>query len=486
MKRRIAILGGGIAGLAAANRIRELALTRAEPIELHLFERSVRAGGCINTVMHDGFAAELGPDALVAKPALSALLERLHIDDAIEETDPANRRACVERNGRLVPLPADFRLFAPSSAAALARSGLLSARGIMRAAAEPFVPTKHDECDESIASFVTRRFGRELFERIAQPLTSGIFSGNPEHVSIEATMPFMPALERRYGSVMRGLATARGATAPPKAPRMISLHGGLQRLVDRLAYELAPFLHLNCDVVALEHNAGKWNVRLDNGDEYFADAIVCALPAHAAAWLLSSLDEGVALQLHSILYHDVATIALGYDALDVPELPPATGFVVPESSGRSVMSVTFASQKFAHRAPRDAVLLRAVVGGAFQPELLDLDDVRLLARVITDLRELLGIRSAPRYVHIRRWKHTMPEYSVGHVERVAAIERIVRTLPALALAGSAYHGAGIADCIASGEAAAESVFAGSCRHTGTSEEWTLHVNRSYSSVTATR
>lgn len=461
--RRVVVLGGGISGLAAANRVRELARERREPVEVTLFERSGRIGGCIETIERGGVVAELGPDALVTeKPAALSLLHRLQLDEEIVPLRSTGGGARVVRHGELVPLPTDFRLFAPASLAALARSSLFSPIGLMRAALEPLVPPRRDDSDESVASFVTRRFGREVLARLAQPLVGGIYSGDPEHLSMSATLPHMRRLEREYGSMIRAMSGSR--TSRPQPPRMASLRGGLQQLIRALERELASSLRTGVEVQGLEtqtDDAGerRWNVALDGGRRVEADAVICALPAPAAGDVLSWLIPGAALRLHAIPYHGVATVTLTFRREDLPKLPACTGFVVPAAEHRSVMSVTFSSQKFESRAPEDIVLLRAFLGGALQPHLLALDDRTLVGLVRKDLRELLDIGAMPQWSLVRRWPHALPEYSVGHCEEIEWIEHHARSLPAFALAGAAYHGAGIADCIRSGELAAESVFA---------------------------
>jgi oxygen-dependent protoporphyrinogen oxidase len=464
--RRIVVLGGGISGLAAANRCRELAAERGADVEVTVLERAPRAGGCIETRTSGGVIAELGPDSIVTeKPAAVALAGRL-LGDAIEPMRPEYRGARIVRNGRLLPIPDDFRLFAPTTVAGMIRSGLFGPLGVLRAAVEPFVPPRRTSGDESVASFVTRRFGHEVLDRLAQPLIGGIYSGDPRRLSMEATLPMMLQIEKKYGSMVRGFREAARAQNGSKQPlqRLVSLRGGLGSLIEALERELGSSLRTASAVTRLSLSArddgsSVWNVALSGGTSLEADAIICALPARAAADVLAEAQPELGARLRSIAYHSVATVTLAYASDALPPLPRCTGFVVPFAEGRSIMSVTISSQKFAGRAPEGTTLLRAFAGGALQPQIAAMNDDGLLATVREELLSLLGIACEPRWTIVRRWQHALPEYAVGHLELVTSIEREAARLPAFAFAGSAYHGVGIADCIRTGEDAAAAVIA---------------------------
>jgi oxygen-dependent protoporphyrinogen oxidase len=376
---------------------------------------------------------------------------------------PEYRGARIVRGGRLLPIPDDFRLFAPTTIAGMVRSGLFGPVGVVRAALEPFIPARRGGGDESVASFVTRRFGREVLDRLAQPLIGGIYSGDPRRLSMQATLPMMLMLERKYGSMVRGIRAA--ARAQPQAQplqRLVSLRGGLGSMIAALERELGASIRTSSAVESLRYRADdgrspSWRIALAGGEVVEADAVVCALPAPAAASLIGASDENLARLLRSIAYHSVVTVTLAYETRRLPELPRCTGFVVPFSEGRSIMSTTISTQKFAGRAPDGVTLLRAYAGGALQPHLAQMDDAALFAVVRGELRALLGIAADPAWTVIRRWQNALPEYAVGHADLVDTIEREAARLPGFALAGSAYRGVGIADCVRSGEEAAAHV-----------------------------
>lgn len=460
-RTQIVVLGGGITGLSAAHRLRELAAERGMPIEITLLERSPRIGGCVQTRCTGGFTMELGPDSLLTeKPAAMNLVTRLGLKSAIEPMRKGYRGR-VLRDGRLVPIPDSFRFFTPTSLAALAASGLFSFAGIARAALEPTVPRKLNDGDESLSSFVTRRFGREVLERLAQPLVGGIYSGDPEELSMKATLPQMLRLEQKYGSLVRGMRATMTQTNGTPAHRMVTLRGGLGTLTAALEESVRDNVRVDADVLSLQARDGTppWTVRLRDGSKIAANAVICALPAHEAARLIASFDQSLAAMLKEIRYHSVATVNLAYETALLPPLPECTGFLVPAVEHRAIAAVTFSSQKYDGRSPDGYTLLRVFVGGAVPPPLLSMGDREIIDSVRRELSDLLGIRSAPRVALVHRFDAALPQYSVGHVELVDRIDERVSLNGTLALAGSAFRGAGIADCVHSGESAAQRLFA---------------------------
>lgn len=442
---RIAILGAGITGLAAAMRLRDAA-------EIAIYDADNRAGGCVQTVREDGFTIELGPDSLlVDKPAGKALLQELGLEDELVDILPQFKGARIVRDGTLRKIPADFRLFAPASLPALLASGIFSPLGIARAAIEPFIPARRSPDDESLASFVTRRFGREVLDRLAQPLIGGIYSGNPRRLSMQATLPQFPELERKYGSLIRAMSATRGDR---RAPHLMALREGLGSMIEALERELAGAIHLRAEVTALHRDGAQWRIAFRDGSYAQADAVVCTLPAYAAAEILRGTEAELAALLDSIRYNSIATVNLAYAAADATGLPPATGFVVPNCEQHAITAATITTQKYPNRAPEGRVLLRAFVGGALQAALVENSDDRLVAMVREEFARIVGITAEPQLARVQRWTRLLPEYGVGHVTLVEQIETRTASLPSLALAGSAYRGVGIPDCIASGERAA--------------------------------
>jgi oxygen-dependent protoporphyrinogen oxidase len=465
MKRfRVVVLGGGITGLAAAYRCRELAAEQTIDAEITVLERSSRVGGCVET-HHDGdYVLEFGPDSIVAeKPAAIDLARRLGVAEQIQSMRPEYRGARILRGSRLVPIPPEFRLFAPTSLAALVTSGLLSAKGIARAAIEPLIPPRRSAGDESLASFVTRRFGREVLERLAQPLIGGIYSGDPQQLSMQATMPQFLEAERKYGSVVRGMRARSGSGATKPGFNLVSMRSGLGTITSALELSLRDAIRTSSDIVGLrrfvdENGGAVWKIVLADGTEIEADAVINALPAQVGADLIEDIDADLAAMLRSIRYHSVATITMAYALRDIPQLPRCTGFVVPHVEGRKIRATTFTSQKYTNRSPEGFTVLRAFAGGALQSAVLNATDEDLIGMVRAEFQALLGIVAEPRFSIVRRWTGALPEYRVGHVDLVDRIERRAATLGGFVLAGAAYRGAGIPDCVRSGEGAATAVF----------------------------
>lgn len=450
--RRIAVLGGGVSGLAAALYLRDAAVQRRLDLEIAVFERSARTGGCVQTLHEDGYTMELGPDSLLAdKPAARELLRRLQLDDQLVPIREEYRGSLIVHHGKLRPIPSEFRLFSPTSIPALIRSGIFSPAGIARAAIEPLVPARESSDDESVASFVTRRFGREVLERLAQPLIGGIYSGDPQRLSMQATLPQFVEMERAHGSLVRAMTRARSNGL---APQLMSLRDGLQCIVDAMRAQIGPLIRLSSKVQTLARDGDGWHIGFADGSRARVDAVICALPAYAAARALRGVEPQLADLLERIRYNSIATVNVAYDAADVPELPPTPGFVVPAVEGRRITAATISTQKYPQRSPQDGVLLRAFIGGALAPQLVELSDAQLAAIAREEFADLLGIRAEPRFAVTRRWMRLLPEYGVGHVQAVTDIERRAAALGSLALAGSAYRGVGIPDCAASGQSAA--------------------------------
>jgi oxygen-dependent protoporphyrinogen oxidase len=458
---RVVVIGGGISGLAAAHRLREL-----DPsVDVVLIEASARLGGTLRTDHREGFLLERGPDSFISeKPEAVALAKRLGIESRLIETNPDHRRSFIVRNGRLRPVPEGFQLLAPARIWPFITSDIFSLAGKARMAADLVLPRKsaNGVSDESLSSFVRRRLGREALERMAQPMVGGIYTADPETLSLRATLPRFLDLERDHRSLILGMlrkARSQTGTSGARYSLFLSFDEGMEVLVKALTETISNCeIRLNTTVAAIERHSG-WiiNTSFENqpGETLEADAICLAVPAYTAAELLSSFNQPLGTQLKRIKYASTATINFAYhrDAINHPL--DGFGFVVPFVEKRSLIACTFSSVKFPGRAPNDHVLLRAFVGGALQPDLFALDEPEMLQRVERDLRELLQIRSEPLFTEVSKWQNSMPQYEVGHLDRVAAIENSVRELPGLALAGNAYRGAGIPDCIRSGETAAE-------------------------------
>jgi len=466
--KRVAVIGAGIAGLAAAHQLLERSAEANEPLEILIFESGSRLGGIIETCERDGFLLERGPDSFITeKPVAIQLAQRLGLESHLIQTNEKHRRSFIVRGNRLVPVPAGFQLIAPTRLWPFLNSEILSWSGKARMALDLVLPRLNinGATDESLAQFIRRRLGQEALDRVAQPMVGGIYTADPEKLSLQATMPRFIEMERRHRSIIRALrkrqqlpnVSDESQTQGARYSLFVSFDRGMQLLVERLAEKLATIgiaLRTRVTAVVWDMTARQWQVCAENGPAIAVDAVCLAVPAYTAASLLAETDVLLAAGLNQITYESTATLNLAYRRADVPHPLDGFGFVVPFVEKRSLIACTFSSVKFAGRAPQDAVLLRAFVGGAMQSELVELDDAEMTARVRADLRDLLGIQSEPLFVEISRWRRSMPQYEVGHLARVKTIAARVAALPGLALAGNAYEGVGIPDCIRSGEAAA--------------------------------
>ncbi len=467
--KRIIIIGGGITGLAAAHRLSELSKATLREFDVTVLEASSRLGGTIRTENLDEFVLEHGPDSFISeKPEALELVRRLGLESQLIETNQDYRRSFIVRNGRLRPVPTGFQLLGPARLWPFVTSDIFSWTGKARMAMDLLLPRGNpdQDIDESLAQFVRRRLGREALERMAQPMVAGIYTADPERLSLRATMPRFLEMERTDRSVILALLKRAGTqnkaetngTSGARYSLFLSFDRGMQTLIDELSLRLSrASVQLNAKVASLQldRNSGSWLVNTESGVSINADAVCLALPTYAAAQLLQETDSKLSEELESISYASTATVNLAYRRIDIPHHLEGFGFVVPFIEKRSLMACTFSSIKFPGRAPIGFVLLRAFVGGALQPDMFTLDENEMLQRVQSDLRELLGVEKPPLFSRVTRWPRSMPQYEIGHLDRLHRIDNLLTQLPTLKLAGNAYRGAGIPDCIRSGEEAAE-------------------------------
>ena len=457
---KLAVIGGGITGLAAAHRAVELARERAIALELTLFEARQRLGGTIATERSGGFLIEAGPDSFLSdKPWALALCQRLGVEDRLVRADDRFRKVFVWRAGRLHPLPVGFQLLAPTKLGPFIRSGLFSWPGKLRMGFDLVLPRGVAD-DESLGAFVRRRLGREALERVAQPLVAGIYTADPDDLSLAATMPRFCELERRERSVVLGLwRAARKApqegTSGARWSLFVTFRNGMAELVTTLASRLPPGTALlKHRVDGLERHGHGWRVLSAEGAAVEVDRVIIAAESYTTGRLLRYVDPALATLLGEIPYASSATVTLGYRREDVPNPLDGFGFVVPRTERRAVLACTFSSVKYPGRAPEGYVLLRCFVGGALDEGILQSEDATLVSRARDELRQALGVTAEPVLWRVSRWPKAMPQYHVGHLGRVETIERCAAAIPGLHLAGGAYRGVGIADCVRSGEAAA--------------------------------
>jgi oxygen-dependent protoporphyrinogen oxidase len=468
---RYAVVGGGISGLTAAYRLSQLRPTAT----VEVFEGSARLGGVLHTNRAEDLLIERGADSFFNKlPWAADLCDELGLAEELIPTNKGERRAFVLRAGKLVPVPEGFVVIRANAVGPILKTPLLSWRGKLRLLGERWVPRAQDidtaDYDESVASFATRRLGRETFERLVQPLLAGIYTADPAKLSLAATMPEVIEDERKYGSLHQAsLAAPAGPDAQASGARyarFVTLRRGLQQLVDKLSSQLAPdSLHLQTPIRGLHRDDdGSWLLIGSDGKQYGPFAgIIIGLPAPRAAELVAESHPELEGLLQKIPYASSAVVSLAFSRDQITQGVAGFGFVVPTVENRKIVAASFSSQKFPGRAPVDQHLIRVFLGGAKQPEVLLLPDDQLCELARTEISAILNIQGEPSQVDLVRWQEKMPQYHLGHPQLVAAIENLVEKLPALELAGNAYHGVGIPQCVHSGNLAAQRLVATSPR-----------------------
>ena len=462
---RLLVVGGGLSGLAAAHRVVELARERGRPLELTLLEGADRLGGTIQTERREGFLVECGPDSfLTEKPWALALCRRLGVENRLIGTEDRFRRVFVSFRGRLHPLPDGFQLLAPTRLRPFLASSLFSWPGKLRMACDLVLP-RGGHPDESLGAFARRRLGREALERVAQPMVGGIYTADPDELSLGATMPRFLEMERRERSVILALWRAgrrapalHAGTSGARWSLFVTFADGMEELIRLLATRLPPgAVRLKERAAAVAREGGGWRVTTAGGAVFTGDALILSPEAHQAGRLLRYVDPGLAHLLDGIPYASSATVTLAYRRADIRHPLDGFGFVVPQVERRPIIAGSFSSVKYPGRAPEGHALLRVFIGGALNESALEADDAELVETARAQLGELLGVTGAPRFTRVARYPRAMPQYHVGHAARAEAIELAVARHAGLRLAGGAYWGVGIADCVRAGEDAAEGV-----------------------------
>jgi protoporphyrinogen/coproporphyrinogen III oxidase len=447
------IVGGGIAGLATAY---ELSL---HGISFVLLERASRAGGVIFSEEIDGYTIDGGPDALlIQKPEGIALCEEIGLGQRLIPTKPP-RLAYIQRAGRLHPLPAASVLGIPTRVGSFVRSGLFSWAGKLRMGAELLVPRRRDHADESIGAFITRRFGAEARTYLAEPLLAGIHAGDVDRLSVQALFPRLAKAESNHGSVIRAFRSTPEPRIPSPVGVFRSLPGGLSEMVRVLVGAIGPGRVRLSTGVSEVTGGGPFVVRTTTGEAIDARAVVLATPAYVTSALTRDRDEALARLSAEIPYASAATVALGFRRSAISHPLNGSGFVVPRVEHSGILAASWLSSKWAHRAPEDRVLLRTFVGGARDPDALEQPDEGLIERSISALTRLLGIRGEPVLARVYRWERGNAQHEVGHLARMAAIDRALTRHPGLYVTGSGFRGVGIPDCVADGRATARQAVA---------------------------
>jgi protoporphyrinogen/coproporphyrinogen III oxidase len=466
---RIAIVGGGIAGLAAAYEL-EKARGAGDPIEYMLYEARPRLGGSLASEIVNGAVIERGPDSfLTEKPAATELCRELGLGAELIPSNDANRKTYIVVRNRLVALPDGLMFLVPTKLAPTALTGLFGLRTKLRMALELLHPPRPAGQDESVAALVERHFGRKAVDRLADPLLSGIYGGDAAQLSAQTVLPRLVEMESKYGSLTRGMLAAhkkmRAAAANSTGPKRVApaiftaLRGGMQQMVDALTAHIDPArVRIATPVAAIEKADEGWRIEAGGTRQEYG-ALIIAAPAWAAGALLAPVDPALGSDLAAIPYSSSITVNLTYDEQEIGALPEGFGFLVPAVEGRAMLACTFAHRKFLGRTPPGKAVFRAFLGGMKRDELMAEPDDTLIATVRREMSEILGARTIspavePEHAQVSRWGRAMAQYAVGHKDRMQRIKARVAALPGLRLAGNAYDGIGVPDCIRLGRQAA--------------------------------
>jgi len=459
--KRIAIVGGGISGLAAVFALEERRRD-GESLEYAVYESGPRFGGVLATEQVGGCLVEAGPDSfLTEKPWAADLCRRLGIEDQLIGSNDRHRKTYILVKGKLTPLPDGLMFMVPTRLAPALLSTLFSPATKFRMIREWRFAPRGSRSDESVAALVERHYGAEMVERLADPLLSGVYGGEAAQLSVRAVLPRFLEMESKYGSLGRGMLAAHKNknSAQPAPPIFTSLKGGMQQLVEALVEGLPDgILRANSPVQAVQKQGRGWVVSAGYASDEF-DSVIVATSATAAVPLFEITCAALAFELKAIPYSSSMTVALGFDQDVRAALPPGFGFLVPHSEGKRLLAATFVHNKFPHRAPEDRALIRCFLGGTRDEQVLQIADDEILNIVREELRQILGLNAEPLFTRIYRWKGAMAQYVVGHLERLQRIDDLLKQWPGLVLAGNAYRGIGVPDCVRSGEAAAQHVLA---------------------------
>ena len=465
--KRVAIIGGGIAGLSAAYYL-EKARQAGAALQWTLFEKSDRLGGVIRTERRDGFVLEAGPDSfLTIKPEAARLCRELGIGDQLISSNDADRKTYILVKGRLVAIPQGLEFMVPTRVWPMATTSLFSFTTKLRMAAELFSAARKNAGDESVGDFVRRHFGQEMVDRVAEPLLAGVYGGNAEHLSIRAVLPRFAEMEREHGSLVRATLKAKaqarskaaGEGKPGGKPQSLftSLRNGMQQMVEALVTALPQSsLRLQQQNVVLRPVNNDWQIESAGIPEKFQEVLL-AVPAPAAAGILRQFHPVLVEGLARIQYTSSVAVALGYDQAD---LPPGHGFLVPRSEGRKMMACTFVHKKFPHRAPEGKKMLRCFFSSSRMPDLLSYSNEALQQIAREELRAVLGLSAEPLFARTFRWERAMAQYETGHLDRVAEMEKILAEMPGFHIIGNSFYGIGVPDCIKSARQAVERIISG--------------------------
>jgi protoporphyrinogen/coproporphyrinogen III oxidase len=452
--KKIAIIGGGISGLSAAYAL-EKARLAGSPLEYCLFEASPRLGGVLLTEHVQGCVVEGGPDSFLTEKSWAIdFCREIGLGDQLITSNDSKRKTYIYLKGRLIPMPDGLAFMVPTKIWPIALSPLFSLGTKLRMAKEWFSFACEPQNDESVEDFLKRHYGAEMVDCLADPLLSGVYGGSAAELSVHAVLPRFVEMERKFGSLGRGMVAAR-KTIKNYAPQPIftSLRTGMHQMCDAILAKIPPsFVRTNAPIYSTNLQAGRWIVATGTAPERF-DGVVLAVPAYSAASILQESAQELARELGEIPYTSSVTVAMGFPP---SSLPTGFGFLVPRSEGKRLLAGTFVHQKFPERSP-SLSLIRCFLGGARDEQILQLNDDAIQKIVREELRQILRLEAGPLFARVFKWKNAMAQYTVGHARRMENIQRLAAQLPSFALAGNAYSGIGVPDCIRSGQNAAQQV-----------------------------
>jgi protoporphyrinogen/coproporphyrinogen III oxidase len=440
------VVGGGISGLSAAHY-----LTRAG-VPVTLIEKEPRLGGVMQTDFAEGCTLELGPDSFLAsKTSAFDLIRDLGLEAGLIASNDHLRKSYILRRGRLVAMPDGLMMVVPTKVLPLLATPLLGWGTKIRMGLEWFRRPRPTPADHSVADFLRDHYGQEAVDYLGEPLLSGVYGGDPEKLSVASVLPRFAGIEAKYGSLTRGVLAERGRGAG--GPLFQTLRGGLASMADAIVRTAGERLTvIRGAVEAVERAGDAWRVRVD-GEWRQSDHVVLACRAYQSAGLLRALAPEMAELLAGIPYTSSMTLALGYRRADVKHPLNGFGFLVPKTERGLLLGCTWVGTKFPDRVPGDKAVLRCVMAG----DSLNLSDDEAVAGARAEIGRIMGVEAEPIFTKIARWPQSMAQYPVGHGARVAKIEALAAGLPGLHLAGSAYHGIGLPDCIGGGKRAAEGI-----------------------------
>ena len=463
---KISIIGAGISGLTAAYRLTSLNNQHNTNFEIEIFEKSGRAGGNISTKSEDGIIVEEGADSFItSKPWGIDLCRELGIEELLISTNDSNRKTYIYFENRLNELPEGFFMIAPSNLEAFEKSPFFTEEGKKQVLGEREIPPGNEKEDESLESFVLRRFGRELLEKVAQPLIGGIYTGDPSRLSMKSILPEFSEMEYKHGSVIDGVIKKYGSSEISKKDSgaryglFVSFKQGLSVLTDSLVNAM-PNVKINyySGVKEVRNEGGKWLVTTDNGDISETDAVIISGPAYLSSHLIKNTDEALSNLLGRIEYESSVVVNMVYEKKYCTGIPEGFGVVIPRTENMGLIACSFSAHKFNGRAPADKEIIRCFLGGAFDRGVIDREDREIMDILRKEMKILFNIDSPPVKSYIYRYPDSMPQYNVGYLELLDKINKELQKHRSLALSGNAYGGVGIPDTIKSGNDAAEKIF----------------------------